>query len=68
MVLYDHYTEDREQLTPGLAQQYGPTMIPPFHHPDVLADLGTAAQELFEEMGELHALFVCLGGGGLPSG
>ncbi|WP_426307244.1 threo-3-hydroxy-L-aspartate ammonia-lyase [Acidovorax facilis] len=68
VVLYDRYTEDREQITRSLAQQHGLTMIPPFDHADVLAGQGTAAKELFEEVGELDALFVCLGGGGLLSG
>jgi len=34
----------------------------------VLCGQGTAALELFEEVGELDHLFVCLGGGGLLSG
>ena len=34
----------------------------------MIAGQGTAAKELFEEVGELDALFVCLGGGGLLSG
>ena len=44
------------------------TLIPPFDHPDVIAGQGTAAKELFEEVGPLDALFVPLGGGGLLSG
>lgn len=43
-------------------------MIPPFDHADVIAGQGTAAKELFDEVGELDALFVPLGGGGLLSG
>ena len=34
----------------------------------MIAGQGTAAKELFEEVGELDALFVSLGGGGLLSG
>jgi threonine dehydratase len=34
----------------------------------VIAGQGTSALELFEEVGLLDALFVCLGGGGLLSG
>jgi threonine dehydratase len=34
----------------------------------VIAGQGTAARELFDEVGELDALFVPLGGGGLLSG
>ena len=44
------------------------TLIPPYDHPHVIAGQGTAAKELFDEVGPLDALFVCLGGGGLLSG
>ena len=68
VVLYDRYTEDREAIGRTLAEEQGLTLIPPYDHPDVIAGQGTAAKELFEEVGELDALFVCLGGGGLLSG
>ncbi|PQO96613.1 threo-3-hydroxy-L-aspartate ammonia-lyase [Massilia phosphatilytica] len=68
VVLYDRYTEDREQIGRDLAQKHGLTLIPPYDHPDVIAGQGTAAKELFEEVGPLDAFFVCLGGGGLLSG
>jgi threonine dehydratase len=68
VVMYDRYTEDREQIGRDLAQKHGLTLIPPYDHPDVIAGQGTAAKELFEEVGELDAFFVCLGGGGLLSG
>ncbi len=68
VVFYDRYTQDREQITRDLAERNGLTMIPPYDHADVLAGQGTAAKELFEEVGELDAFFVCLGGGGLLSG
>jgi threonine dehydratase len=68
IVMYDRYTEDREQIGRKLAEDEGLTLIPPYDHPDVIAGQGTAAKELFEETGPLDALFVCLGGGGLLSG
>jgi len=68
VVVYDRYTEDREQIGRSLAQQHGLTLIPPYDHPDVIAGQGTAARELFEETGPLDAFFVCLGGGGLLAG
>ncbi|EKJ6827631.1 threo-3-hydroxy-L-aspartate ammonia-lyase [Pseudomonas aeruginosa] len=63
VVLYDRYTEDREQIGRDLAQRHGLTLIPPYDHPDVLAGQGTAAKELFEEVGPLDAFFAPLGGG-----
>jgi threonine dehydratase len=68
VVLYDRYTEDREQIGRDLAQKHGLTLIPPYDHADVLAGQGTAAKELFDEVGELDYFFVPLGGGGLLSG
>jgi threonine dehydratase len=68
VVLYDRYSEDREAIGAKLAQERGMTLIPPYDHAHVIAGQGTAAKELFEEVGALDALFVCLGGGGLLSG
>lgn len=68
VVQYDRFTEDREALTQRLATERGMTLIPPYDHPDVIAGQGTAAKELFEEVGALDRLYVCLGGGGLTAG
>ncbi|AYZ63082.1 threo-3-hydroxy-L-aspartate ammonia-lyase [Burkholderia multivorans] len=68
VVIYDRYAEDREAIGRRLADEQGLTLIPPYDHPDVLAGQGTAAKELFDEVGALDALFVPLGGGGLLSG
>ena len=68
IVLYDRYGDDREAIGRRLADERGMTLIPPFDHPDVIAGAGTAAKELIDEIGELDALFVCLGGGGLVAG
>lgn len=68
VILYDRYTQDREALSAALAQERRMTLIPPYDHPDVIAGQGTAARELFEEVGELDVLLVCMGGGGLVSG
>ena len=68
VVLYDRFAQDREALTRELAAERGMTLVPPYDHADVIAGQGTAAKELFEEVGPLDALYVCLGGGGLISG
>ena len=68
VLLYDRYSEDREAIGRRLAEERGMTLIPPYDHPHVIAGQGTAAKELFDEVGPLDALFVCLGGGGLLSG
>lgn len=68
VIFYDRYTEDREAIGRSLAAQHGMTLIPSYDHPDVLSGQGTAAKELFESVGELDALYVCLGGGGMLAG
>ena len=68
VILFDRYQCDREALTTELAAQRGLTLIPPYDHADVIAGQGTAAKELFEEVGALDFLLVPLGGGGLLAG
>lgn len=68
VVEYDRYTEDREQICGELAEQHGLTLIPPYDHPHVIAGQGTTVKELFEQVGAIDVLFVCLGGGGLLAG
>ena len=68
VVHYDRYSEDAMAMARQLSAEQGMTFIPPFDHAHVWCGQGTAALELFEEVGELDHLFVCLGGGGLLSG
>jgi len=68
VILYDRATGDREAIARDLVATRGGTLIPPFDHADVIAGQGTVAMELFEEVGELDYLFVCVGGGGLIAG
>jgi threonine dehydratase len=68
IITYDRYTGDRAALGAALAAERGLTLIPPYEHPHVIAGQGTAALELLEETGELGALLVPTGGGGLLAG
>lgn len=68
VVLYDRYDGDPAKIAAALAAERGLSFVPPFDHPDIIAGAGTAAKELFEEVGPLDALFVPLGGGGLLAG
>ena len=68
VVLYDRNKENRESIANQFVQEQGLSLIPPYDHPHVIAGQGTVAKELFEEVGELDYLFVCVGGGGLISG
>jgi threonine dehydratase len=68
VVTYDRDREVREDVGRRLAAAEGLAIVPPYDHADVIAGQGTAARELFEEVGELDVLLVCCGGGGLLSG
>ncbi|MGV9628260.1 threo-3-hydroxy-L-aspartate ammonia-lyase [Streptomyces sp. NPDC003487] len=68
IVTYDRYTGDRAAIAEKLAAERGLTVVPPYEHPHVMAGQGTAALELLEEAGELDALVVPVGGGGLMAG
>ena len=68
VLLYDKHKHDRDTYAREIAAQRGFAVVPPFDHPHVVAGQGTAAKELFEEVGELDYLLVPCGGGGLLSG
>ena len=68
IIEYDPNVTMREDIAKELALEHGYTTIPPFDHEDVIAGQGTAALELFEEIGNLDLLLVPCGGGGLLSG
>ncbi len=65
---YDPAIESREEIARRIATERGLTIIPPFDDARIIAGQGTAALELFEEIGPLDYLFVPCGGGGLLSG
>ena len=68
IVTYDRLTEDREEIATRILTETGATLVPPFDDPFVMAGQGTAALELMEEIPDLDALVICVGGGGLFSG
>jgi threonine dehydratase len=67
-VTYDRFTGNREAIGKQIAEETGATLVPPYDHPWTIAGQGTAALELLEEVPDLDALVVCIGGGGLMSG
>ncbi len=59
---------EREKVTAELIAEHGYTLIHPYNNDNIILGQGTAAYELFEEVGSLDALFTPVGGGGLISG
>ncbi len=68
VVEIDPLKTTREAKTHELEDEYGFTMIPPYNHRDIIAGQGTAALEMFEDVGDLDILMTPCGGGGLLSG
>ena len=68
VVTYDRLTGNREAIGKRISEETGATIVPPYDHPWTIAGQGTVALELLEEVPDLDALVVCIGGGGLMSG
>jgi threonine dehydratase len=68
VITYDRYAEDREELLRALAAERSLEPVHPFDDPRVMAGQGTLVGELLADAGELDALVVPVGGGGLISG
>jgi threonine dehydratase len=68
IVTYNRFREDREAIAKRVLEETNGTLVPPFDHPLIMAGQGTTALELFEDVPDLDALLVCVGGGGLLAG
>ena len=60
--------DDAYKKAQELRDEYDYTFIHPFNDPDVIAGQGTIALELAEQVPDLDAVIVPIGGGGLISG
>jgi len=60
--------DDAYRKAQQLRDEMGYTFIHPFDDPDVIAGQGTIALELMEQIADLDAVIVPIGGGGLISG
>ncbi len=69
VVLSGESFSDAWRHTQDLIGQSGAVFIPPFEDPDVIAGQGTIGMEILRQHpGEIHAVFVPIGGGGLATG
>jgi threonine dehydratase len=58
----------REEMLAQVVARTCSTVIPPYNHVDVMAGQGTMALEILEDVPEVDAIVVPVGGGGLISG
>jgi len=69
VVLHGDSYDDAYHHARGLADKSGATFVHPYDDLDVIAGQGTVGKEILDETpGELHAIFVPVGGGGLAAG
>ncbi len=69
VVLYDRYTENREEIGATIAEERGATLVKPYDDPRIIAGQGTAGLEITEQLdGDLDQVVCPVGGGGLASG
>jgi len=59
---------ETERVARRYAAEKGMVYISPYNDVDVVAGQGTAGHEILEDLPEAHAVFVCVGGGGLIGG
>lgn len=68
VVLYERERSHREEIAAAIAAERGATIVPPFDDPRIVAGAGTTGLELLADAGNLDAIVVPVGGGGLMSG
>jgi threo-3-hydroxy-L-aspartate ammonia-lyase len=68
IVTYQRLSGDREAIAAEIVARTLATLVPPFDDYRIMAGQGTTALELCQDVADLDALIVPLGGGGLLSG
>jgi threo-3-hydroxy-L-aspartate ammonia-lyase len=68
VVFAGHTSLDRQRRAMELVELHGYAVIPPFDDRRIIAGQGTAGLEIVEQLPELEAVVVQVGGGGLVSG
>ncbi len=68
VVTYDRLKEDREAIGNRIAKETGATVVPPYDHWWTILGQSTLASELLDEISNLDALVIPIGGGGMISG
>jgi threonine dehydratase len=68
IVIVGTASEERQRVAEALAAERGLSIIPPYDDDRIIAGQGTIGLELIEDLPDLAAVFVPIGGGGLASG
>jgi threonine dehydratase len=68
IVIVGTASDERQQVAEAIADERGLAIIPPFDDDRIIAGQGTVGLEIAEDLPDLAAVLVPIGGGGLASG
>jgi threonine dehydratase len=68
VILHGSQFDETKRFTESLAAQRSLSLIHPYDDPDVIAGQGTVALEMLEQVSDLDAVLIPVGGGGLIAG
>ena len=68
VVIVGTASDERQQAAESIARERGLSVIPPFDDDRVIAGQGTIGLEILDDLPEVTAVLVPIGGGGLASG
>lgn len=68
VVFCENNVRSRDEMAEKLIAEHGYTLVHPYDDDQIIRGAGTAALELFDEVGPLDYVFCPVGGGGLLSG
>jgi threonine dehydratase len=68
IITFDRFKDDRDAIGAKISAETGAALVPPYDHPWTMAGAGTTALEFLEQVPDLDALVICIGGGGLIAG
>ncbi|MCO7208397.1 MULTISPECIES: threonine ammonia-lyase, biosynthetic [Pseudoalteromonas] len=68
VVLHGHHFDAAKAHALELTEQRNGVFVPPFDDADVIVGQGTVARELMQQLNDLDAVFIPVGGGGLLAG
>ncbi|MER7224277.1 threonine/serine dehydratase [Streptomyces rubradiris] len=65
---YDRFSDHRDAIVHQIAHRHKLTVVPSANDPKVIAGAGTVALEMVQDLPDLAAILVPVGGGGLAAG
>jgi threonine dehydratase len=68
IVIVGTASDERQQVAHAIAAERGLSIIPPFDDDQIIAGQGTVGLEIVEDLPDVAAILVPIGGGGLASG